>query len=141
MALLDQKKIPRASIGPGDLCTVGVNARQLLCCLRELRGHQVLIGYPLGQLPGFLQNVLQQFEAVFFKDGVVLPGILGFVAVHDDGQLIQGRFLELGLDGLGDLLGGVGVDVIHAFLDGIERRILIIGDEERDWLIGRLYPS
>ena len=46
-------------------------------------------------------------------------------AVHDDGQLIQGRFLELGLDGLGDLLGGVGVDVIHAFLDGIERRILI----------------
>lgn len=97
----------------------------LLRCLRKLRRHQIFIGYPLGQLSGFLQDVLQQLEAFFLKDGVVLPGILGFVAVHDDGQLIQGRLLELGLDGLCDLLGGVGVDVIHAFLDGVERRILI----------------
>ena len=99
----------------------------LLRCLRKLRRHQIFIGYPLGQLSGFLQDVLQQLEAFFLKDGVVLPGILGFVAVHDDGQLIQGRLLELGLDGLCDLLGRVGVDVIHAFLDGIERRGLIWG--------------
>lgn len=99
----------------------------LLRCLRKLRRHQIFIGYPLGQLSGFLQDVLQQLEAVFLKHGVVLPGVLGFVTVHDDREFIQGRFLELGLDGLGDLLGGVGVDVIHAFLDGIERRGLIWG--------------
>lgn len=99
----------------------------LLRRLRKLRRHQILIRHPLGQFAGFLQNVLEQLEAVFLKHGVVLPGVLGFVTVHDDGQLIQGRLLELGLDGLGDLLGGVGVDVIHAFLDGIERRGLIWG--------------
>lgn len=99
----------------------------LLRRLRKLRRHQILIRHPLGQLAGFLQNVLEQLEAVFLKHGVVLPGVLGFVTVHDDREFIQGRFLELGLDGLGDLLGGVGVDVIHAFLDGIERRGLISG--------------
>lgn len=34
-------------------------------------------------------------------------------------------FLELWGDCLGYLLGGVGVNVIHAFLDGIEQRRLI----------------
>lgn len=95
---------------------------------RKLGGHQVLIGYPLGQLARFLQNVLEQVEAVFLKDGVVLPGVLGFVSVHDHRDFVQGSFLELGLDGLGDLLGGVGVYVIHTFLDGIERRRLISAD-------------
>jgi len=46
-----------------------------------------------------------------------MPG--SYFTASDDGQLIQWRFLELGLAGLGDLLGGVGVDVIHAFLDGL----------------------
>lgn len=103
---------------PAWLCVL---IRKLLLCrlLGKLRRYQVLIWHPFRQFSGFLQDVLQQLKAVFLKDQVLFPGVLGFVAVHDHGDIFQRRFGELGLDGLGDLLGGVGVDVVHTLLDGV----------------------
>ena len=52
--------------------------------------------------------------------------ILVLVTANNDSDFVHRGLLELRGDGFGYFLGGVGVDVVHAFLDGIERRILIL---------------
>ena len=69
--------------------------------------------------PASSRIVFQKLEAVLFEDGVVLPGILIFVAADDGGDGILIGLFKLGLDHFGDFFGGVGVDVFQAFLNRI----------------------
>ena len=82
--------------------------RLFLCgCLRKSRIHKILIRNPCVKLPGFLQNVLEKLKAFLLKDRIFFPGILLFVAVHDDRDLFGVGLLKLRFDRLGNLLGGV----------------------------------
>lgn len=91
-----------------------------LCgCLRKLRIHKILIRNPRVKLAGFLQNVLEKLKAFLLKDRIFFPGILLFVAVHDDRDLFGVGLLKLRTYRLGDLLSGVGVHVVKAFLDRV----------------------
>lgn len=91
-----------------------------LCgCLRKLRIHKILIRNPRVKLAGFLQNVLEKLKTFLLKDRIFFPGILLFVAVHDDRDLFGVGLLKLRFDRLGNLLGGVGVHVVEAFLDRV----------------------
>ena len=91
-----------------------------LCgCLRKLRIHKILIRNPRVKLAGFLQNVLEKLKAFLLKDRIFFPGILLFVAVHDDRDLFGVGLLKLRTYRLGDLLSGVGVHVVEAFLDRV----------------------
>ena len=94
--------------------------RLFLCrSLRKLRIHKILIRNPRVKLTGFLQNVLEKLKAFLLKDRISFPGILLFVAVHDDRDLFGVGLLKLRFDRLGNLLGGVGVHVVEAFLDRV----------------------
>ena len=85
-----------------------------LCgCLRKLRTHKILIRNPRVKLTGFLQNVLKKLKAFLLKDRISFPGILLFVTVHDDGDLFGVGLLKLRFDRLGNLLGGVGENLIR----------------------------
>ena len=91
-----------------------------LCgCLRKLRIHKILIRNPCVKLPGFLEYILKKFKALFLKDGISFPGILLFVTFHNDLDLFGVCLLKLRFDRLGNLLGGVGVHVVEAFLDRV----------------------
>ena len=91
-----------------------------LCgCLRKLRIHKILIRNPCVKLPGFLKDILKKFKALFLEDRISFPGILLFVTVHDDGDLFGVGLLKLRFDRLGNLLGGVGIHVVEAFLDRV----------------------
>ena len=91
-----------------------------LCgCLRKLRIHKILIRNPRVKLAGFLQNVLEKLKAFLLKDRIFFPGILLFVAVHDDRDLFGVGLLKLRAYRLGDLLSGVGVHIVEAFLNRI----------------------
>ena len=91
----------------------------LLCCsfFRKPRIHKILIRNPCVKLPGFLEDILKKFKALFFKDGISFPGILLFVTFHNDLDLFGVCLLKLRFDRLGDLCGGVGIHVVEAFLD------------------------
>lgn len=93
----------------------------LLCCsfFRKLRIHKILIRNPCVKLPGFLEDILKKFKALFLKDGISFPGILLFVTFHNDLDLFGVCLLKLRFDRLGDLCGGVGIHVVEAFLDRI----------------------
>lgn len=94
--------------------------RLFLCgCLRKPRIHKILIRNPRVKLTGFLQNVLEKLKAFLLKDRIFFPGILLFVAVHDDRDLFGVGLLKLRTYRLGDLLGGVGVHIVEAFLNRI----------------------
>ena len=71
------------------------------------------------KLAGFLEDILKKFKALFFKDGISFPGILFFVTFHNDLDLFGVCLLKLRFDRLGDLLGGVGVHIVEAFLNRI----------------------
>lgn len=99
---------------------------------RKFSGHQLLIGDAGFQFTGFIQNILQEIKAAFFKDGIILPGILILVTLYNGsngGLVCLGK---LRLDGLCDLLCAVAVYILKAALDGTERRILIIVGEAGD---------
>ena len=85
----------------------------------EIRGHQIFIRNPLGQFTCLLQNILQQFEAVLFKNQIFFPGVLGLITVYNGDDIFQRCFLELRLNDLGDLLRSVGIYIVHAFLQCI----------------------
>ena len=92
----------------------------LLCrFLRKLCCYQFVVRNAFVKFAGFLQDVFQKLEAVLLEDGVVLPGILIFVAADNGGDGILIGLLELGLDHFGDFFGGVGVDVFQAFLNRV----------------------
>ena len=93
----------------------------LLCCsfFRKPRIHKILKRNPCVKLPGFLEDILKKFKALFFKDGISFPGILLFVTFHNALDLFGVCLLKLRFDRLGDLCGGVGIDVVEAFLDRI----------------------
>lgn len=114
---------PREVSFPGDFLIIRKNDPVILAGLlrgfRELRGHKILVGHALVQFSCFLQNILQKLKAVFFKDRVILSGILVLVTANNDSDFVHRGLLELGSNGFGYFLGGVGVDVVHAFLDGI----------------------
>lgn len=106
-----------------------------MCC------YQILIRYFLREFPGFFQNILKQVEAALFKDGIAFPGILGFIAVHDYGDVFNRSFFELRLDGFCDFFGGMRIDIVEAFLDGVEQRILIIANLVSEVLYTVMIPS
>lgn len=93
----------------------------LLCCsfFRKLRIHKILIRNPCVKLPGFLEDILKKFKALFLKDGISFPGILLFVTFHNDLDLFGICLLKLRFDRLGDLRGGVGIHVVETFLDRV----------------------
>lgn len=93
-----------------------------LCFSGKFCSYQILIRNPLGQFTGFLQNVLQQVKTVFLKDNIGFPGVLRLVTFDNSGDIFQRGFFKLGLNNFGNFFRGVGIDVINAFLDGMEQR-------------------
>ena len=100
----------------------------LLCrFLRKLCCYQFVVRNAFVKFAGFLQDVFQKLEAVLLEDGVVLPGILIFVAADNGGDGILIGLLELGLDHLfqaflnrvGEFLDGVGILFQIAFFDAV----------------------
>ena len=116
----------------GEIAPVIADALQqmgLLCCsfFRKPRIHKILIRNPCVKLPGFLEDILKKFKALFFKDGISFPGILLFVTFHNDLDLFGVCLLKLRFDRLGDLCGGVGIHVVEAFWIAVVKLCMISG--------------
>ena len=62
---------------------------------------------------------MQESKAVILEDEITLPRILLSVALHDCGDGFKICFLKLRRDDFGDLGGGVGLHIVHAFLQSV----------------------
>ena len=65
----------------------------------------------------------EQLEALLFKGEVILPSVLVIISCHDSRDSVQVRLLELGSDDGSDLFRGVGLYVVHTFLERIREAL------------------
>lgn len=85
----------------------------------KLGRHQILVGSPLCQLPGALQDILEQLEAAFLKYQVAFPSILIVIPCHDRSDRLQISLGELRLDDCGYFFRRVRLHIVHSLLQGI----------------------
>ena len=97
------------------------------CIFCKICVDEVLIRNSFGQLAGLLKNVLEKGKGFLLKDQIGLPGILLIVSGHNGGKRFQVSFLKLRLDDFGNLLRGVGGNIIHTFLKCIGKGLNRIG--------------